>query len=777
MNLERFLPKNRVARAAVIAAVALVAVLVFTQLLMPGRGDGRGTPAAVLFAGLCKGAAAAVVTVGIILIYRTLRIVNFAQVAMGSAGTILTFEFLQYTDVPFPIALAVGIGLSALIGLAMGVLTLRFFSSSRLFLTVFTIVAASVTAGLAQQVRSLPFFPDVNKRTTAEQVAGQDPAQLLPFRGLKFQVGSFPIDFRFGHLLTLELALLVFLGVWAFLRYTKAGVAIRALAENSERASLLGIGVGGMAVLVWTISGALSGVGVIARASITSPSSAAAVGIGFGFLLPVFAAAVLGRMTNLPVAIGASLAISVMSDAWNNSLQDRAELFDLGLLLVIATGLLLQRSRGRSETGAGVSWSATDEPRPIPQVLRELSTVRMTRLSLIAIGIIAVLVFPFVVSTRNVSLGQVIALNAIAVVSLVVLTGWSGQVSLAQFAFVAIGAVVGGSITANTPIPFWFAVPLAAAITGVVAVIVGLPALRIPGLFLLVATFAFALVVEEILFDERYFGWLLPSAVDRPTFFMIDFENERAMYYLAVATLVLAIVIVTNLRRSRIGRTLIGLRENEANAKAFGVRAVRTKLVAFGIAGALCGMAGAVLAAQGRAVSQATFAVQESVDVFTAAVFGGVSTPFGALLGAAWFQIVEDFARDRAILQAFLQRGGTLFILLLAPGGLISLINVARDSVLRVIAQRRQLVVPSLTADFDAEAEDAQLIPLGENDPSSGLGALPVGTRYSLESELYQGRGERIVDRLKTKTGGRDAQAMTAAARAADDVETGATPA
>ncbi|HEX4904857.1 MAG TPA: ABC transporter permease [Acidimicrobiales bacterium] len=773
--MDRFLPKNRMARAAVITAITLVAVLIFTQLLMPGRGDARGTPAAVLFAGLCKGAAAAIVTVGVVLLYRTLRIVNFAQVAMGIAGTILTFEFLQYTEVPFPAALALGVALSAAIGVLMGVLTLRFFSSSRLFLTVFTIVSASVLAGLGPQVRSLPFFPDFSKRTTAENLASQDPAQLLPFRGLKFQVGSFPVDFRFGHLLTLELAVLVFIGIWAFLRYTKAGVAIRALAENSERASLLGIGVGGMAVLVWMISGALAGVGVIARASITTPGSA--TGIGFGVLLPVFAAAVLGRMTNLPVAIGASIAIAVMSDAWNNSLQDRAELFDLGLLLVIATGLLLQRARGRSETGAGVSWSATDEPRPIPQVLRELSTVRMTRLSLIVFGIIAVLVFPFVVSTRNVSLGQVIALNAIAVVSLVVLTGWSGQVSLAQFAFVAIGAVVGGSITANTPIPFWFAVPLAAAVTGVVAVIVGLPALRIPGLFLLVATFAFALVVEEVLFDERYFGWLLPSDVDRPTFFMIDFENERAMYYLAVATLVLAIVIVTNLRRSRIGRTLIGLRENEANAKAFGVRAVRTKLVAFGIAGALCGMAGAVLAAQGRAVSQATFGVQESVDVFTAAVFGGVSTPFGALLGAAWFQIVEDFARDRAILQAFLQRGGTLFILLLAPGGLISLINVARDSVLRVIAQRRQLVVPSLTADFDAEAEDALLIPLGENDPSSGLGALPVGTRYSLESELYQGRGQRIVDKLKTKTGGRDAQAMTAAARAADDVETGAAPA
>jgi branched-chain amino acid transport system permease protein len=373
-----------------------------------------------------------------------------------------------------------------------------------------------------------------------------------------------------------------------------------------------------------------------------------------------------------------------------------------------------------------------------------------------------------------VSLGGVIALNAVAVVSLVVLTGWAGQVSLAQFAFVAIGAVVGGSITANTPIPFWLAVPIAAAVAGAVAVLVGIPALRIPGLFLLVASFAFAVVVENVLFDDRYFGWLLPKAVDRPSLFIIDFENERAMYYLCVATLVVAMVIVTNLRRSRIGRTLIGIRENEANAQAFGVRVVRTKLVAFGIAGALCGMAGAVLAAQGRAVSAQTFPAAAGVDVFTAAVFGGVSTVGGALLGSAYFKIIADLAKTKPLLGVFLQRGGTLFILFAAPGGLISLVNAGRDSVLRVIAQRRQIVVPSLFADYDADAEERQLISLGDGDPSSGLGALPADQRFALRSEMYRGTGERIVDRLKPARGALDTRAMAAAAKAAEDLETGA---
>ena len=771
--IDRLLPSNPRLRAIVIALAATAAVLFVSLVLMPGRGaGGRGTPMAQVFAGLVQGAAASVTAAGIILIYRTLRIINFAQAAIGIAGTILTFEFLQFTALPFPIALLLGVALSALFGVAIGLATLRFFSSSRLYLTVVIIIVAGVIGGLSQQVRSLPFFPSLNERGSAITNEAADPRGLLPFEGLSFQVGSFPLEFGFPHLLALELAVVALFGLFLFLRFTKAGTAIRALAENTERAALLGIGVGGLSILVWGVAGALSGIGVISTAAITSPGSV--TGVGFTVLLPVFAAAVLARMTNLPVAVGASVAIAVLERSWDHSFQDRTTLFDLFLFLVIAGGLIIQRQRGRSETGAGVSWSATDEPRPIPSVLRDLPSVRLTRIVLIAIGGIAVLVYPFVVNTRNVSLGGVIALNAVAVVSLVVLTGWAGQVSLAQFSFVAIGAVVGGSIVANTFIPFWFAVPLAAAITGVVAVVVGLPALRIPGLFLLVATFAFAVLVENLLFDERYFGWLLPSAVDRPTLFIVDFENERAMYYLCVATLIVALIVVTNLRRSRIGRTLIGLRENEANARSFGVRAVRTKLAAFGIAGALCGMAGAVLAAQGRAVSNASFGAQASVDTFTAAVFGGVSSPAGALLGSAFFTIVNDFGANSVILQTFLQRGGTLLILFAAPGGLIALVNAGRDSILRVIAQRRQIVVPSLFADYDEDAVDRRLITLGDSDPSSGLGALPIDARYALASELYEGSGERVVDKLKPKRAARDTEAMAAAAKSAEDIETGA---
>lgn len=765
--LSRLLPSDPRARRALIAVATTVALLLLTQL-----GFSGGTPAALLFSGLCVGAATAVTTSGIVLVYRTLRIINFSQVALGVAGTILTFELVQFTPVPFPVAFLLGVGLSAALGAVIGTVTLRFFSGSRLFLTVVTIVAASVLGSLSVTVRNLPFFPPEDERTTATLEAAQASRDLLPFSGFDFQVGSFPLSFGFPHVFALEMALVVFLVLGAFFRFTRAGTAVRGLAENSERASLLGIGVGGLSVLVWAIAGALAGVGVILNAGLSNPN--VATGVGFVVLLPALAAAVLARMTSLPVAIYAAVAIGVFKVAFENEFRSDTGLFDVVLFAIIAVGLLLQRHAGRSETGAGVAWSATDEPRAIPKELRGVAGVRVARLSLIGLLALAVVVFPFVGTTQQVVLFGVVALNAIAVVSLVVLTGWAGQVSLAQFAFVAIGSVVGGAIVASTPVPFWFAVPLAAAVTGAVAVVVGLPALRIQGLFLLVATFAFAVVVREVLFSERYFGWLLPEAVERPTLFFIDFENERAMYFLCMAALALAVVIVTNLRKSRIGRILIAVRENEANAQAFGVSAVRMKLVAFGISGALCGFAGAVFAAHQQGVSANSFGADAGIGVFIAGVFGGVSSVSGALLGATYFKVTTEVFSDNLVLQAVLQQGGTLYLLFLAPGGLISLLVKARDSVLRVVAQRRQLIVPSLFADTPPDALEKRLIPLGASDGASGLAALPPDQRYILGSELYRGRGGRILGKLPPAERGSDAAAIGAAAARADDVGTGA---
>jgi branched-chain amino acid transport system permease protein len=754
-------------RTALLCAVVLAATLGLTQLVLPGApGGGRGTPAAILFRGLVAGLIVSLQAVGLVVVYRTLRIVNFAQLGLGVPAAVLLVQFMQYTAVPFPIAFVLGLVLSGLLGATVGVVLLRFFNSSRLFLTVVTIVAVGLLGLASAVVIRLPFFPPLEERTTAEMAP--DIARLLPFGGFSFQVGSFPLNFGFPHVFAIEVAVLALLGVVAFLRFTRTGVAVRALAENPERAALLGIAVGGLSVVVWVLTSLLSGASAMLAAGAPVPTPGGPFGPLFLALIP----AVIARMRSIPVTVYAAVLLGIVQQAWVFSLSRDPELFNVLLFVLVAAALLAQRRRlGRSELGAQVSWSATDEPRPVPKELAGITGLRLARYGLVAVGVVAVVVFPFLASTNRVFLGGVIAVNAIAVLSLVVLTGWAGQVSLGQFGLVAVGSVVGGALTARAGLSFWLAVPVAVAVTAAFAVVVGLPALRIKGLFLLVSTFGFAVAVEAVLFQERYFGWLLPTEVRRPTLFFLDFEDERSMYFLCLVALALALAVVANLRRSHVGRVLIALRENEPNVQALGIHAVRTKLLAFAVSGALAGFAGVVFAHQQRGVSRASFLAGASVEVFVQAVVGGVSSGGGALLGSAYFQLVREFGAANLIVAIFFAGLGPLLVLFLVPGGLIGVVNAARDSVLRIVAQRRRIVVPSLFADYDPETLARRLIPLAEADGSSALAALPPDRRFSLTSELYQGRGERIVDRLAPRRVDEEAAALDAAARKVLDLE------
>jgi branched-chain amino acid transport system permease protein len=503
--------------------------------------------------------------------------------------------------------------------------------------------------------------------------------------------------------------------------------------------------VGRLSTITWALAGLLAGASVTLTGTLQGPGVAA--GFAPGVLLPALAAAVVGRMRSIPTTVAAAVAISVVTQACRFSLEKDLPLIDLGLFVVVAAGLLIQQRkvlRGGDEVAS--AWSASEEQRPIPRELLGVASVRNSRRVLIVLGLLAVIIYPFVTSTGQTNLGGVIALNAIVAISLVVLTGWAGQVSLGQFAFVGIGAVVAGALTYTVGLSFWLAVPAATIFTGAFAVAVGTPALRIRGLFLAVTTFAFAVAAQRILFADRYFGWLLPQEVKRPSLFFFDFEDERSMYYLCVAALVLVIVLVVNVRKSRFGRVLIALRESEANVASFGVAATRTRLAAFAFSGALAGFAGAIFAHQQRGLNADSFVATASIDIFVLAVLGGIGSVNGALLGSLYFNAARYFVTD-PLFSGFLGAGGTLLLLYAAPGGLISVVAQMRDAVLRVVAQRRQMVVPSLFADYDPEVAARRLIPLAEPATGSGLAALPPTARFSLKSGLYEGRGVRIFGR------------------------------
>ena len=762
--IERFLPSNRAARVAVLMAGATVALLVFTQFLLPGDArPARGTPIAVLFQGLLIGLVNALTAAGIILIYRATRIISFAQLSIGAIAGVFVNHMVAYNPgFPFPLTLLVALAGAGAVGALLELVFVRRFAKApRLVLMVVTIAGGGLLVILAfGVVGRLPFFPPFPDRGQAD-LAYERVRSLLPFSGFDFQVGDLRLPFGFPELLALELSVIALIGLTLFLRYTRAGIAIRAVAENTERASLLCIGVGTLSTGVWAIAGVLSGVTSVSNSLMGDPG-----GIFTrdpGALIAPLAAAVFARLTSLPIAVAGAVLIGIGANATQFSYTGSQPVVNMVLLVAVIAALLLRRrATGRLEDSmAETSWQATEEPRPIPEELRGVTALRVSRLVLIAVGLAAVGVFPFLAAARLINLGSVIALVTIVTLSLVVLTGWAGQVSLGQFAFVAVGAAVAGLLNDGLGWSFWLVVPLATVAAALTAVVLGLPALRIKGLYLAVVTLAFAAAVGSLFASPRYLRDDLPRTLERPTLFFFDFEDDRSMYFLCLAALVLAIVVVTNLRRSRFGRLLIATRENEANVQSFGIGVVRMKLLAFVVSGGIAGFAGAIYAFQQRGVNGVSFGADRSFEVFIVAVLGGVSSAGGALLGAAYGNLTGYFLNDNIFLQTF-AAGLPLILLYITPGGLIALVNQVRDAWLRIIAQRRQIVVPSLFADYDPDALARRLVPLAESGTGQGLDVLPAGTRYSLPSEVHRGGGDGDGDGARRSE--REAAALGAAA-------------
>ena len=252
--------------------------------------------------------------------------------------------------------------------------------------------------------------------------------------------------------------------------------------------------------------------------------------------------------------------------------------------------------------------------------------------------------------------------------------------------------------------------------------LVGLPALRIQGLFLAVTTLGFAFTVDSLLHRE-YFGWLVPKSgnlVNRPILWgafdlgdssdvgPVTVKADAKFYYLCIVFLVLVVMMARSLRRRRSGRVLIGVRDNGRAAQAFGINLARSRLAAFAVSGLMAGIAGGLLAYQTPAFADNAFPPQRSIELFTLTVIGGIGSIPGALLGAAFVIGVPllPVLRDIDQIQLLTTGLGLLLVLLFLPGGLAEGMFRIRDKLLRGVALRHNIHVPSLIADSFVEAQE-----------------------------------------------------------------------
>ena len=637
-------------------------------------------PAFTVVQGLVVGLGYGLLAMGLVLIYRSSRVLNFAHAQLGVVSAVLVSKLAIDDHVPYGFAVLLALVVAVVVGAGSELLLRRLFNRPRLIVMVATI-------GLAEVLYLVTLLPIVR------------PTKLyLPYP-VPFHA-SFSLDdyhFQSGDVLALIVAPLIALAVVLFFARSRQGRNMRAMAENSESARLSGIWVRRTSTFAWVLAALLSAVTAI----LASPDKANAFAqvLGPELLLRALAAALIGGMTDLGVAFVAGVGLGIFQQvvAWNLPMPSNLEAAMFAVLLgVLVFSARRLRVGPRDEQRS--SWRLSAENRMTgPDPRRQA----LARASILVVGI-AVILLPLLVDSSRSFLISRIYVYALVALSLTVLTGWAGQVSLGNFGLVAVGAIVAARMVPQDNV--LLVLVFAGGLTAAIAVVIGLPALRIRGLYLAVTTLGFALfmnvsVLPTSCWRAPLVGWHvctglpdpMSTLIRRPSLFGISLLSERATNYFVLAVLVVCVLVVRTWRDRGIARDLIAVRDNELAAATMGSRVVLLKLMAFALSGALAGIAGVCFALVTQRFTALTFDPSLSLLVVAMVIIGGLGSVEGALLGALYLiGIPAAFGSGQAV--QFITSGvGLLLFLLYLPGGL--------DGVVRRIGDRlAQLLPPSVVS-------------------------------------------------------------------------------
>jgi len=478
---------------------------------------------------------------------------------------------------------------------------------------------------------------------------------------------------------------------------------MRAMAENADSARLSGVWVRRTSTVAWTLAGVLSAFTAILAApgqttqltQVLSPE----------LLLLGLTAAMVGAMVSLTAAFVAAIALGVIQEilVWNLSSTNQVDL----ILFLLVMAVLLVRIAAL-QTGSRREARSTWLENTRGQLRNDSPLRRRVGMAGVVASVIGAALLPLVVSVGNSFLIAQICIYAVIALSLTVLTGWAGQVSLGQFGLVAVGALMAAHL--GSSVPLVLLMPFAGAVTAVVAVLVGLPALRVRGLYLAVSTLAFGLWFMGAVLDTPC--WTVPglnrqlctglpdpqsTLIASPNLFGIGLASERAFAWFSLGVLVVSVLIVRLWRDRGVARRLMAVRDNETGAGALGIPLARTKLLAFALSGFIAGYAGVCLAFATERFSTDTFDPTFSILVVSMVVIGGLGSIDGAVLGAIYLVGIPAIFGSNPTIQFLTSGLGLLAFILYLPGGLSELLHRFGDVVTLGIEQlvRRGGVPPA----------------------------------------------------------------------------------
>lgn len=634
----------------------------------------NGAPLGIIITGAIVGSSTGLAAVGIILVWRANRVVNFAAGGLGGAAGLNSLLLFINWGWPYPLVFVSALVCGVTLGAVVEVLIIRrFANAARLVLTVATI-------GLAQVLGGLELLISKGLYGVESPAFG---AFETPLTKIKWVVG--PVIITGDHFLVLAVVPIVVAGLAWFLRKSLAGTAIRAAAENTDRARLLGIPVRNLTTLVWAIAGGLAALTLVLQAPFSGATASALAGPAV--MLTALAAAVVARMESMPKAFGAAVALGIIDQIvrWNTT---GPALVDVVIFAIIIGSLLMHRSRSRAHDADG-GWRDAEFISALAPAINQLKEVRIAKyLGLLAL-IAAAVIIPLNVSPGNAMTLSVMAIWGIVAVSLVVLTGWAGQISLGQFAFVGVGAITAGNLMSRWNVDLFVSLLVAMAAGAVAALIVGVPALKIKGPFLAIVTLSFAVVLDGYILNPNIFPELIPQNVQSPLLWgRVDLNVGRNMLWFCLATLALCIALARGVRRSRSGRLLIAARDNAKAAEAASVSTRLATLSGFVFAGSLAGLAGGLHVILLHGARAGSYQPVQSVEIFSMATIGGLGSVGGAIFGAAGMRGMQDLDATIRLVGA---GAGVLLVLWLVPSGFAGLAAKLRDRIVVKIAARHGL--------------------------------------------------------------------------------------
>jgi branched-subunit amino acid ABC-type transport system permease component len=610
-----------------------------------------------LFRGLLQGAPPgavyALVALGFVLTYKTSGVFNLAFGAQAYVSAAMYFKARTvwgWGIVP-SVVLAVVI-LAPLLGLILERLVFRHLRTAGALPKLVVAIGLSV---------ALPSLFDLIAGFTA--LAGATPEGVVPNGANVFYDPFGVYAFSRDELVAMGTAVVAMLLLAALFRFTAVGLRMRAVVESPRMTELNGIAADRVSAFAWALSSLFAGV---AGVLIAPRFNTLAAGDFFNLMVVAMAAAAVGRLVSLPRALAGGLGLGVFialmntflprwSDtvSWLRPIQDN---LTPALPFIVLFGVLVLVPSIRRARDAADPLSGVDPP---PQTLGATVGVERAWLPLLGEIAFAVAILAVVLSRGDQAwlflVTQAVVLGVVFL-SITVITGMAGQISLCQGAFGAIGAFTVFQMVDRYDMPVLVAAVIGAAIAAAIGAVLSLPVRRLGGVWTAIATLAFAYFFDSVIVKLPVVGGgdtslFSGTVVPRPVIGPFDLESDKSFLVFAVVVLVIAAVAVVNLRSGTFGRTLLSLRGSEVGAASIGISPGRARLVAFAISGFLAGIGGALLAMQQRNVNYGNnFAPFAALFWVVIVVTLGSRTVRGAINAAGTFALFDAVVLKGALI-------------------------------------------------------------------------------------------------------------------------------